>query len=224
MAVEFNLPNPVGLSVAEVLDISHGGRVTSSLHHALSVIERVHGDGVLPRVPVVENATMRKEAEYTRNSAGQAVQIAVNPRAAQIGLSFLHEIGHFLEHKGIGLANFEMLAAFHRTAAKSQAVRELKRLARRQSTLVSLPNGLRMRYNMDNKYLRYLLTEEEIWARAYAQYIVVRSQDEVLLSELEARRKRRAGQLYYPRQWDEGDFQPLAREIEDLFLRLEWQQ
>ncbi len=116
---------------------------------------------ILRRIAPVLYFTASSDCRMSLNSSseGRAVRIEVNSRAAQIAMSFLHEIGHFLEHKGIRLANFELLEGFHRAAKQSESYRLLLRLFRSQTVVVTLPNGRRVRYHINRKYLAYLLAE-----------------------------------------------------------------
>jgi hypothetical protein len=76
---------------------------------------------------------------------------------------------------------------------------------------------------VDRKFLGYLLTPYEIWARAYSQYIAVRSGDPEMLDQV-SRLRTRSGGLYYPTQWDDADFEPIARAIDELMIQLGWRK
>ena len=72
------------------------------------------------------------------------------------------------------------------------------------------------------RYYTYLTSPEEVWARAFAQYIVHRSRDAMLRQQLDKERTRKAGIKYNPRQWDDEDFEPIARSMDKLFFKLGW--
>jgi len=72
------------------------------------------------------------------------------------------------------------------------------------------------------RYYTYLTSPEEVWARAYAQYIVHRSGDAALKKQLDGERARKTGIKYNPRQWDDDDFEPIARSMDKLFFKLGW--
>lgn len=67
----------------------------------------------------------------------------------------------------------------------------------------------------------YYLKPEEAFARAYAQYIAVKSQDPAMLAELD--RMRRTDVLdNLPRQWSDQDFAPIQAAFDKLFAALGW--
>lgn len=72
------------------------------------------------------------------------------------------------------------------------------------------------------RYYTYLTSPEEVWARAYAQYVVHRSGDTALKKQLDKERTRKPGIKYNPRQWDDEDFEPVARSMDKLFYKLGW--
>lgn len=74
----------------------------------------------------------------------------------------------------------------------------------------------------NERYYTYLTSPEEVWARAYAQYIVHRSGDAELKKQLDKERARKPGIKYNPRQWDDDDFEPVARSMDKLFYKLGW--
>ena len=71
----------------------------------------------------------------------------------------------------------------------------------------------------DRRYLGYLRMKEEVWARAYTQYIATRSSNTLLKNEIEVMRG-----WSYPLQWQTDDFEPVATAIDELFKALGWRQ
>ncbi len=69
-------------------------------------------------------------------------------------------------------------------------------------------------------YLDYLLSPEELFARAYAQYIASRSEDPEMLEELDRRREEHEGG--YPQQWPDAEFAPIAGAFDAMFGGLGW--
>lgn len=80
----------------------------------------------------------------------------------------------------------------------------------------------------DREHVRYLLRPQEQFARAYAQYIAVRSGDRKALVELaveqNAMKKMGNDPLggAYPYQWDEDDFRPIAEAFDALMEAMKW--
>jgi hypothetical protein len=190
-------------------------RLGQPLREAVALIDRIHGDGPLPTITVERVPLMGREGYYDpRPPFGVAVGVhAKRPR-----LTMLHEIGHFLDHHGLGggstLASGALgdvrLDPWRHAAMGSQAVQELRRRE-------SLRAG-----TADAAYIAYLLRYPELWARSYAQFVATRGGDPVLMAELDARREPIPGVEYLPRHWDDADFIPIAAEIESLFRGLGW--
>ena len=78
-------------------------------------------------------------------------------------------------------------------------------------------------YRIQKKYASYLLQTHEIWARSYAQYIAVRSGDKLMLEQLKTMQAvKQHASVYYASQWDDDDFEPIAKAIDELFEELGW--
>jgi hypothetical protein len=139
-------------------------------------------------------------------------------QARQPALTLLHEIGHCLDHLGLGQAAAfaseadPLLDGWRAAITSSPAFGDLVRLSR-----VTTEPGL-----IDA--LRYLMTWPEFWARSYAQYVVSRDTGVQLTAELDARRQRAPWRVYIPRQWEDHEFSPIASAIDDLFGGMGWIQ
>ena len=93
------------------------------------------------------------------------------------------------------------------------------------------------------RHINYLISGEEVWARAYAQYIAVRSGDKTALAELRLMQKAatygpvKADQPYntnpmgkepipnswdYPVVWQDDEFEPIAEAIDKLLEGKGW--
>ena len=72
--------------------------------------------------------------------------------------------------------------------------------------------------NLKHKQREYLLKPRELWARSYAQYIVTKSGDPLLLAELDRIRK---GPEPW-RQWTDAEFQPILKQMDKLFRKKGW--
>lgn len=67
------------------------------------------------------------------------------------------------------------------------------------------------------KVREYYLRPREMFARAYAQYIALRSGDEVMLDQILRRKADFPGT-----QWDDADFGPVAKAFDELFTARRW--
>lgn len=98
--------SPQGTPVSQALtfDTSLKGTQRATVQNALAALDRVHGDGMLPSLPVFGNmARVRAEGAFRSTLAGRAVDIRLKPgRKVGTGLTFVHEVGHFLDLSGLG--------------------------------------------------------------------------------------------------------------------------
>ncbi len=187
---------------------------THSLRRILHVIDISHTDGALPSIAVrALPAGSMIGAIYTYSHLTPiAVQVAQPCDAHEF--SFVHEIGHILDHHSLNLHS-----GFATKAADLNDLRYWKHAVMSTSEIRSLqqlqggPTALASAFN--------LLDIREIWARTYVQWIAQRSKDAKLNSEL---RRRAASPNFLTRlsQWEAGHFAAISREIDVLFQRRGW--
>lgn len=70
---------------------------------AVRAIERVHGDGNLPTIPVHETNDPDYYGEFAWDSTGKAdrINLSTHGKDAWPALTMAHEAGHFLDHSGL---------------------------------------------------------------------------------------------------------------------------
>lgn len=190
--------------VSNAIQVKPQGALGEHVNAAVSAIDAVHGDGDLPKIPLNTLSSQRALGVYRFFKDGTAESIAIkNNLAAWPALTTAHEIGHFLDHQVLGVAGkfasaeHELLADFRAAVAKSAAFKTM---------WAELPPS--------SEFLK----PYELWARAYAQFIAVRSGKPLLLSQLD--RVRTGSQPW--RQWSDADFAPIADAIEALFRKKGW--
>jgi len=143
-------------------------------------------------------------------------------------LSIVHEVGHFLDHEGIGRGGHlgsesGEISRIMQTIYESQAYRRLARLAGRRQIRVQLSNRARPQVlPLNSTYVQYLCAPKELFARAYAQFIVTVGRDPRLIVQLEAVQIDAILGAVYHVQWDEGDFVSIARAFEREFRNRQW--
>lgn len=224
---------PAGIPVANGLRAPKRGALTQATERTLSAIGKVHGDGELPVIPIErERAKSRFGGYWHKTHTGEATKISLRTGGFDDHpeLTLAHEIGHFLDHQGAGergvFSSVEdgAFAEFRRVVSQTRAIREIERLVK-ESAIPVMHGGARIEYPVDRKYLTYLLDPKEVWARAYAQYITLRSGDQTLREQLDQLRLRlRWAQVHYPSQWDDDDFAPVAEAVDRLMLKLGWRK
>jgi hypothetical protein len=146
----------------------------------------------------------KRAAESADTQAMAAGGVSATP-AAEIALE--------PEREEIAKVTQKYIAKVFESLDDSAAVRKLrKRLAKAKADGKA----------GNERYYTYLTSPEEVWARAYAQYVVHRSGDAELKKQLDKERARKPGIKYNPRQWDDDDFEPVARAMDKLFYKLGW--
>jgi len=225
---------PAGEPVSRVLNTPTSGKYARAYKEALETIDAVHGDGTLPEIPVKTQSNIQAYGQYTHFAGGGPRDITINGKGDHLQSTLAHEVGHFLDHMGIGEAgkfaseSSPLLQEWRQVVKASQAVQTLQdKFARPENyaatVTVANANGQQLTYNTapSPTHLRYLLSEREMWARSYAQYVATRSGNETMLAQIENQRK---DQMYGERQWASEDFQPIATAIDNVFRGLGWQK
>ena len=216
--------------VSRALDVEGGSQIESQLRNAIAAIDQVHTDGVLPRLPVTTAALTDLHGYFRSTTAGDAVEIVVNLFSPHVELTTVHEIGHFLDFKALdqaapwASANSPAFASWREAVKRSQAAQTLRHFSDPAVSTIKAPlgNASVVEYPVDKVYVAYLFRARELWARSYAQFIATESHDPALLQQLEEERERPGSSIYYPKHWDDDDFEPVRAEIDAIFQDLRW--
>jgi len=154
----------------------------------------------LAPVPVRATATITEAGAY-RFRMKDPIDVRVSRLGGRVALGFLHELGHLLDHQVFYERKTRTWAsAVHvafgswRTAAASLERREL-------------PGGRGRQ--------RYFQATHEVWARCYAQTVLLRSCDAVLEQQLRKLQDEDDAHV-----WSAKQFEPVAVEVERVFERL----
>jgi hypothetical protein len=154
----------------------------------------------LEPVPVRPTATISEAGAY-RFRKRDPIDLRVSRVGGRTTLGFLHELGHLLDHQiYYDRKSRSWASAVHAAFAPWRATAE--RLERR-----TLPGGAGRQ--------RYFQSVHEVWARSYAQTVLLRSEDRTLLRRLE---KLQADDDAHV--WPAEQFEPVAIEVELVFERL----
>lgn len=208
---------PVGAPVSGALTVSGPKSFKGTIQDALEAIDEVHGDGALPIIDLLASDKTSLLGWYTPGSP----RIQIGRTGDWVALTAVHEIGHFLDHKGFGNPQTMTtqgvmpgpLQAVFDAIAESEKVDRLKAydVTRHAPSVQQSVTG----------HINYLLSAPELWARAYAQWVAQRSGKPVLEADLvRALETGKASGLV--RQWDADDFAAIAAKVDDLMRDLGW--
>jgi hypothetical protein len=188
-------------TLEEVIALPRRSPLAPELERALSAASRLHGfRSDLAPVPVRPTATISEAGAY-RFRMRDPIDLRVSRLGGRVALGFLHELGHLLDHQIYYERKTRSWASGVHIAfsAWRTAVDSLERRP--------LPGGRGRQ--------RYFQSIHEIWARSYAQTVLLRSSDTALEAQLA---KLQADDD--PHIWSAEQFEPVAFEVERVFERM----
>ena len=174
----------------------------------------------MPQIPVKVLLLASQTNGLYKIGDAKTSEIMINRICAGPRGTTAHEMGHFLDHHLFGsgkpgMQNMgshmktEELEMLYRAIYNTPAVRSLSIQGK-----TAITNGDFGRAQV----CRYLLTPTELFARAYAQYIAVRSGNEALRFDIRGYRVSWA-KYGYRAQWQDKEFGPVAHQMEALLRR-----
>jgi hypothetical protein len=177
-------------------------------------IDSIHGDGPLPPAPVKhEESGGSVNGQYRRFDN----EITTFKEGA-IPMTLTHEIGHWIDYRGFrNIPDAEPPMKGDKVfASYSPLFKKFIKIAKSSNKIKEIKTAY-----LTAKSKRYLTSNHEIFARAYAQYIATKSKNPEMLENLKNRQTGAKGRSY-PDQWDDEDFVPLYNEIETIFKQIGW--
>jgi hypothetical protein len=185
----------------DVIALPRRSPLAGELERALTAASSLHGMlSDLAPVPVRATATVTEAGAY-RFRRKDPIDVRVSRLGGRVALGFLHELGHLLDHQVFYDRKTRTWASAVHVAFTSW------RAAAAQLERRPLPGG---RYRQ-----RYFNSTHEVWARCYAQAVLLRSGDPVLEAQLT---KLQAADD--PHVWPAAQFEAAAVEVERVFERL----
>jgi len=186
--------------LTELVALPRRSPLHPQLARALAAADALHGLCTdLHPVPVRPTATTRQSGCY-RMRDGDPIDLRVSRRHDRVPLSFLHELGHLLDH--------QLVPQPRRFASPSHSAFRRWRTAVREL-------DSRAPARASRTHRRYFDSYRELWARSYAQTVLVTAADENLRDQL--RSVQRAGDAFV---WPEREFDPVAAEVIGVLERL----
>ena len=129
----------------------------------------------------------------------------------------MHEFGHFVDD---AIGGFEVYSSQEPGSPVSRIIAEAEH-TQAIRVLREYEQQTRAMFSIERAQVTSRLQEVEIWARAYAQYIALRSGDMRLLLDVQMRRELEIGVLQHE-QWEWNDFDPIAAAMDALLEELGW--
>jgi hypothetical protein len=185
----------------DVIALPRRSPLAGELQRALSAASALHGLlSDLEPVPVRPTATVTEAGAY-RFRKRDPIDVRVSRLGGRVALGFLHELGHLLDHQVFYDRKTRTWASAMHVAFTSW------RTAAAELGHRPLPGGRHRQ--------RYFQSTHEVWARSYAQTVLLRSRDAMLERQL---LKLQADDD--PHVWPALQFEAVAVEVERVFERL----
>lgn len=199
-------PAPSGIDIR----IAKSTVVGREVRAARSSIAAVHTiPNGLPHVPIV---TADPRVKHMGAYFPGRSQIEIRAGGPTVQLTTVHEIGHYLDHRLLGTST-KSFETDHLTRDTTKtwlrAVQGTPEVRRLQEILAEADGPL-------EAHVRYLLEPGELWGRAYAQWVAVRSGDKALQAGVE-HWLRDSSPWTSARQWGSTEFEPVADAIDAIF-------
>jgi hypothetical protein len=185
----------------DVVALPRRSPLAAELQRALSAASGLHGMlSDLEPVPVRATATVSEAGAY-RFRKKDPIDVRVSRLGGRVALGFLHELGHLLDHQVFYDRKTRTWASAVHVAFTSW------RIVAAQLERRPLPGGRHRQ--------RYFNATHEVWARCYAQTVLLRSADATLDAQLT-----KLQDDDDPHVWTADQFEPVAVEVERVFERL----
>jgi hypothetical protein len=188
-------------ALEDVVALPRRSPLALELQRALEAASQLHGlRSDLEPVPVRPTATISEAGAY-RFRKKDPIDLRVSRVGGRVALGFLHELGHLLDHQVYyDRASRKWASAVHPAfAGWREAAAELPRR--------TLPGGRGRQL--------YFQSTHEVWARCYAQTVLLRSGDAALAAQLA---KLQADEDAHV--WPTAEFTPVATQVERVFEHL----
>jgi hypothetical protein len=190
---------------------------------ALQIINSVHGDGFLEPLPIKFVAT-KALGGYQIDHQSKVPLGFVFRKGRSVQLeTIIHEIAHALDHQVLGEDH-----VFASTSTELLGATDLLELmtaianSQAYQTVQSYMIGQVVHGTVITKLREYYLDKREWFARAYVQYIAIRSGNQQLLDFVNRKNLSSKSKIVYPEAWSEQDFKPIKIQLQRLLIRKQW--
>ncbi len=198
-------------------------KALKAVSFALEIINAVHGDGLLEQIPLRTKNISAKGYYQFEQESGAPIEFTFKTGLLSL-VTIIHEIAHALDHQAIGTPRvFASLSTEFQGSISLVAVMQ----AITQSMAYQKIRAYRIGQVIDRRVvtenaLTYHLDKREWFARAYVQYIAIRSGQPELLAFIAVSNLENNPHLVYPEAWSVQDYAPILSALEQLFLQKQW--
>ena len=201
--------------LSNALRLPKSGLAKNAVNMVLSEIDKLHSASELPEISVKNSSSYKFQGRYVYHVGGKPIEIVISKASVNPELTAAHEIGHFIDHQALwdigsyASVKSPRLAKWREAIDASVATNNLKSVLKNHSD-----------YRVRNKASYYLSSYEQ-WARSYAQWVAIRSNNAIMIEQV----KKIIAQdhpAYRVSQWDDADFEPIAAAIDEIFTNLGW--
>lgn len=187
-------------------------KIASVADLTLSAVDKVHGDGLMR--PFEFEGFIGGDAKLGRH-AGNV--LGVNTTTPYQHITAAHELFHEMHE---GAFRFGHSEEGKNLADVIKAIRGTRAATVLQERTNQIGQTIG-RIKIEADALAYYADEAELLARAYPQYIAIRSGNRQMRSEIRAMLSSDLQEAYHV-QWTEPDFTPIAQAFDAFFERIHW--
>lgn len=200
-------------SVFDIFTLPRSGAARNASQIALAEIDKLHSAGALPKLPIINSRSQSYQGQYKYKLSGSPIDISVSSNSVNPEMTLAHEIGHFIDHQVITPGKFASTSSplfkqWKEAVENSVATKVLRKLLKESTSRVT------------SRRIDYYLDTHEQWARAYAQWVATRSQNDVMLEQVSKIVGKQTSPVYAASQWADEDFAPIAAAIDEIFKEL----
>ena len=196
------------------------GDLKPIVEETLACIDAIHEAIDLPDLPVRYTDYVAPFGRYVPGD-GCPDGIELSHRGPHLRLSLAHEVGHLLDH---ALGNYVVYCSQEPTSPLATVIATARNSVAIKMLDAVVTGSTKAEAGLNVRQIIYWLDPIEIWARAYAQYIALRSGKTEFSEDIRIAQSLQPFAVCRNVQWEEDDFASIATAIETVFRRWGWQQ
>ncbi|MBN2824934.1 MAG: minor capsid protein, partial [Campylobacterales bacterium] len=190
-----------GIKGNSIVDVQ-GSIFKNEIEDSISSMDRIFNIDLSKHKTMTISEIVRGEPYFQTNTAGyfypRTGHIAVKYNVTFRRTTVIHEIAHWLDFNIVSQKASKEFQKFIKIANESDALKNI---------IETYPINT----------VKYLLDNQEIFARAFEQYVSMKSDDNRLIDSFESKKNK-----YKNRYWVDKDFKKIYIQLESIFKKLGW--